>query len=171
MRGIGPAQEAELRSVAGRGGGECIDGIPARQFGKPGNGHNRILSSCLGNSSRAPLSDPPSTSTPFSHHVTARRQLKHVIGANWEVYLLSFSCRRREKRERGTQLEMERLCGTWPANVDRGEHRRVWSGRRAGGWHNFYSFELAVHPSTVRECVRSRGRLRDHYVHRIVKIT
>ena len=91
--------------------------------------------------------------TPFSHHVTARRQLKHVIGANWEVYLLSF-----RGEEEGTQLEMERLCGTWPANVDRGEHCRVWSGRREGGWHNFYSFELAVRPSTVRACVRSRGR-------------
>lgn len=152
MRGIGPAQEAELRSVAGRGGVECIDGIPARQFGKPGNGHNRILSSCLGNSSIASLSDHPSTSAPFSHHVTARRQLKHVIGANWEVYLLSF-----RGEEEGTQLEMERLCGTWPANVDRGEHCRVWSGRRAGGWHNFYSFELAVHPSTVRACAGEGG--------------
>ena len=162
MRGIGPAQEAEH-------GVECIDGIPARQFGKPGNGHNRILSSCLGNSSIASLSDHPSTSAPFSHHVTARRQLKHVIGANWEVYLLSF-----RGEEEGTQLEMERLCGTWPANVDREEHCRVWSGKRASGWHNFYSFELAVHSyrrQCVLACVRSRGRLRDHYVHRIVKIT
>ena len=112
-----------------------------------------LLGQQLARSSRASHSDPLQAlclPTPFSHHVTARRQLKHVIGANWEVYLLS-SCRR---RERGTQLEMERLCGTWPANVDRGEHCRVWSARLAGG----ITFTASNWPSTGSACVRAPER-------------
>ena len=62
---------------------------------------NTIAYFRLGWAATRPLEDslifrpPPLYSTPFSHHVTtARRQLKHVIGANWEVYLLSsFYCR------------------------------------------------------------------------------
>ena len=167
MRGIGPAQEAELRSVAGRGGVECIDGIPARQFGKPGNGHNRILSSCLGNSSIASHSDPLQTLS--THSVFSSRNCEKTIEAcNWcKLGGISSLLLLKKREERGTHLEMERLCGTWPANVDREEHCRIWSVRRAGGWHNFYSFELAVDSA----CVRSPWRLRDHYVHRIVKIT
>ena len=100
MRGIGPAQEAELRSVAGRGGVECIDGIPARQFGKPGNGHNRILSSCLGNSSIASHSDPLQALL-STHSVFSSRNCEKTIEAcNWcKLGGISSLLQRRRRRD------------------------------------------------------------------------
>ena len=101
------------------------------------------------------LSFRPPSSSVSTHSVFSSRNCEKTIEAcNWCKLGGISSLLLPKKRERGTQLEMERLCGTWPANVDRGEHCRVWSARLAGG----ITFTASNWPSTGSACVRAPER-------------